>query len=265
MDPQAYPEAGIREVEVVSSVDGSQEPSLLCPAGGDAPRPLLVGLHTWSADRHNQVDNLLPLARKHHWHLLLPEFRGPNLAENPRCSQACASRAARQDIVDAVERACADLPVDRDAILLAGGSGGGHMAMMMAAYRPDLWRVAASFCGISDLSAWHGENSSYARHMEACCGGPPSGDAAAQYRERSPIAHAQRLAQARLCIFHGKFDRAVPFTHAVKVFDAVNAAAPASKVFLRIFDGAHDMPKPMLEETLLGALSPAKENGTITR
>lgn len=63
----------------------------------------MVGLHTWSYNRFNQLSAMLPLCRERGWALLLPEFRGPNLKNNPRVRQACASEVARRDILDAVE------------------------------------------------------------------------------------------------------------------------------------------------------------------
>ncbi len=249
-----------REVRVRSSLDGSEEPCLVWTAPASGPRPLLIGLHTWSYDRFNQQDALLPLARRHGWHLALPELRGPNTEENPRASQACASPLALQDAVDAFEHVCTLAPVDRLRVLVAGASGGGHAAMMLAAYRPELWRTVAAFCGIADLAAWHrecGPGSGYARAMEACCGGPPTGEAREEYTRRSPIHHAASAARARLTIFHGKWDRSVPFTHAVRMFDAVNAIDPQSRVFLRVFDGGHEMPLAMLEAHLAGAMHEA--------
>ncbi|HRV05256.1 MAG TPA: hypothetical protein P5025_09515 [Candidatus Ratteibacteria bacterium] len=61
MDIKDYAKSGIEEILVTSSIDGSREPSLLWRCE-EQPAPLLVGLHTWSADRHNQVDTFFPLS-----------------------------------------------------------------------------------------------------------------------------------------------------------------------------------------------------------
>ena len=106
------------EIKVKSSIDGSEEVSLLYKADGSSPRPLIVGLHTWSMDRFNQVDNLLPIAKELNWHLLLPEFRGPNLITNLRGKEACGSTLAKQDIIDAVDYAIQNYPVDSDKAYL---------------------------------------------------------------------------------------------------------------------------------------------------
>lgn len=90
----------MKEVWISSTMDGTRQPSLFYQAEGEN-RPLLVGLHTWSYDRYNQVKAYLPYAERLNWHLLLPEFRGPNLAQNPNCQDACGSPKAKQDILDA--------------------------------------------------------------------------------------------------------------------------------------------------------------------
>ena len=91
-----------REILVKSTLDDSLQPSLFYPASRKG-RPLLVGLHTWSYDRFNQIDHMLPWAEKLDFNLLLPEFRGSNLDTNPNCLQACGSQYARQDVKDAID------------------------------------------------------------------------------------------------------------------------------------------------------------------
>ena len=86
----------IPELQIPSSLDGSLQPSLFYhPSQGQgAPVPHVVGLHTWSYDRFNQVETYLPLCQRFGWALLLPEFRGPNLASNPNRLDACGGRKA---------------------------------------------------------------------------------------------------------------------------------------------------------------------------
>ncbi len=92
----------LTELKVKSSIDGSEEPSLLfSPRGGRTP--LIVSLHSWSNDRHNGTEAVVRMAAESGRSAVFPEFRGPNLASNPRAGQACGSRHAMQDIVDAVE------------------------------------------------------------------------------------------------------------------------------------------------------------------
>ena len=89
----------MKEILVKSIIDSTMQPNLFYKAEGEK-RPILVGLHTWSHDRFNQVGNMLPLAKKNNWNLLLPEFRGENLPSNPYGEDACGSEKAKQDIID---------------------------------------------------------------------------------------------------------------------------------------------------------------------
>lgn len=124
----------MKEIMVKSTIDQSIQPSMFYYAGEKSP--LLVGLHTWSYDRMNQVTNMLPWAKKLGWSLVLPEFRGANLDTNPNCAAACGSLSAKQDILDAVDYIEANYNIDSDKILLLGASGGGHMALLMSGFAP---------------------------------------------------------------------------------------------------------------------------------
>jgi pimeloyl-ACP methyl ester carboxylesterase len=241
----------MREISVESTLDGSPEPSLLYVPRGKRRVPLVVGLHTWSCDRHNQLGAMLPHARRRKWALLLPEFRGANLPTNPRARQACGSVLAKQDIVDAVDRVCTAYgqEIDPEWIFLLGGSGGGHMALLMAAYRPTLWRQVSAWCPITDLVVWHAQaathprSASYRPTIEACCGGTPA-VATEEYRRRSPLSYIDDLAKANVFIYHGRWDGvtgSVPFTHSLQLYTALMAAHPESKAFLHLFDGGHEL------------------------
>lgn len=226
---------GMFEFTVKSSYDGTEQPNLFLPANSKEPRPLLVGLHTWSFDRFNQIGNMTPYAKACDFHLLLPEFRGPNTKGNPRCKSACASEAARRDIIDAIEWAKKEYAIDESAIILLGHSGGGHMALMMAAHYPKLFRAVGAFVPICDLKLWHTEAPGYAPHIEACCG---DGD---EMLRRSPITYLDTLAEANVKIFHGKFDSCVPVTQSLGLFAEMMAKYPKCKCYLDIFDGGHQL------------------------
>lgn len=233
---------GVREIEVRSTLDGVVEPSLLFVPEGDGPFPLLVALHTWSYDRFNQLADLLPLCRERGWALLLPEFRGPNLVTNPRARQAGGSRRARQDVIDAVRWVSSSFPVDPGQTFLLGGSGGGHLALLVAADEPSLWTAVSAWVPITDLAAWHAEQPEYAPHVAACCGGVPGSSAEVdrRYRERSPLHVAERLAGLTLSLHHGRFDTTVPARHSWRLAELLEALG-APRFFFEIFDGGHEI------------------------
>ncbi|GFO68407.1 hypothetical protein GMLC_19860 [Geomonas limicola] len=234
--------AVMEEILVRSSVDGAKEPALWFHPVGSDPVPLVVGLHTWSYDRFNQVEGMLPRCRERGWALLLPEFRGPNLSSNPRATEAAGSALAITDIYDAIQQVSSRFALQENARFLLGGSGGGHMALLTAATSPTFWRGVSAWVPITDLAAWREENPEYAEHVAACCGGIPgdSEDLAGRYRERSPLSYLDALARVNLSVHHGRHDDVVSYRHSWKLAQALEERG-ADHFFFEIFDGAHDI------------------------
>lgn len=233
------------EILIKSTMDGTMQPSLFYPAKG-SNRPLLVGLHTWSCDRFNQIKAMLPYAEKYDFNLLLPEFRGANLDRNENCTLACGSAYAKQDIIDAVDHIVQQGNIDTDNIFLLGASGGGHMALLMAGYRPEYFKAIGSFVPITDLKKWAGQNDRYTRHVLACCSNSDE-----EMALRSPITYIDTIAKANIKIFHGKYDPSVPFTHSLELYRQIFEKYPKSRVFLDIFDGGHQMDMEVAMQWLL--------------
>ncbi|MBU1736133.1 MAG: prolyl oligopeptidase family serine peptidase [Verrucomicrobia bacterium] len=174
-------------VTIVSSMDGSEQKALFyfppesAPDQKGDPVPLLVQLHTWSFN-YTQCTGY-PRDKK--WAMIAPDFRGPN--NRP---EACASKLAIQDVLDVVAYAKKTARIDESRIYLSGWSGGGHMALMMAAKAPNVWAGVSAWVPISDLAAWrafHGPDA-YGKGMDAACGGAPgTPETDVQYKARSPI------------------------------------------------------------------------------
>lgn len=223
------------EIFIKSTYDGTEQPSLFYQAEGEC-RPLLVGLHTWSFDRFNQIDNLLPFAKKHNFSLLLPEFRGPNLDSNPNAKSACGSDAAISDIKDAIEYVIENYGCDRRKVFLLGNSGGGHMALLMAGRHPELFFAVASFVPICNLSDWCIENENYAKHVLACCSSDER-----EMEKRSPVSYLSGLSRANVKIFHGKYDSCVPVSQSINLYTEMQKLYPKSRLFLDVFDGGHEL------------------------
>ena len=235
----------MKEIFIKSSYDETEQPFLYYPAR-EENRPLLVGLHTWSFDRFNQVERLVPFAEKLDFNLILPEFRGPNLETNPHCTEACGSPAAINDILDDIDYICKTEKIDTKNIFLLGASGGGHMALMTAAVRPELFACVASFVPITDVKRWAKENENYAPGIIACCGGDEQ-----EMGKRSPISYTKQLAKANLKIFCGKYDHIVPFKHSLDLYNEILKADEKARVYLDIFDGGHEMVLSKAEEWII--------------
>ena len=225
-----------RELLIRSTMDGTMQPSLFYGSKSSEKRPLLVGLHTWSYNRFNQIENMLPIAERHDFNLLLPEFRGENLPENPNCRDACGSALAKQDIQDAIDYVIANENVDAENVFLLGLSGGGHMALLMAGKCPEYFKAIGAFVPITDLRDWVKENNKYRPSVIACCG-----EAEQELFKRSPVYYLDTIAKANLKVFHGKFDKTVPVTHSIKFFNLMMEKYPKSEVYLDIFDGGHQI------------------------
>lgn len=209
----SIPGLRLLEAALPSSLDGAVQPLIIgVPEPPCAtPTPLLVGLHTWSADVRQQVASFGPLCAQYGWLMVLPNFRGPNLTSNPQAQLAGGSLAAQRDIADAVAFMQRGHAVDDRRVYLIGGSGGGHMSLLMAGKYPDLWAGVSSWCPITSLPEWHAQGNDYAQHVAAVCGGAPGASAAVdfEYERRSPRTFITNAANTNVRISHGDKDRCI--------------------------------------------------------
>lgn len=223
--------AGVTRVEIPCS-DGETQPAMwyapLNPK--QEPRPLLVGLHTWSSHYASSGGDAVyaEWCIQQGWAFVHPDFRGPNWTP-----LAMGSDRAVQDIVEAVAWARRKTAIDGNRIYLVGVSGGGHMALLMAGRHPELWAGVSAWCGISDIAQWHaehqkdGRSDNYARNIEAALGHVPAlGDPEAL--QRSPLKWLKGAEGVALDINAGVHDGrsgSVPFMHSLRAFNAVVQAA----------------------------------------
>ena len=235
-------DSDVKDISFTSSSDGSRQQALLFLPEGVQYAPLVVGLHTWSYDRFNQLEMMLPHCRERRWRLLLPEFRGPNLMTNPHVPEAGGSAFAIQDVLDAVALVNQRYELSTAPRLMLGGSGGGHMALLVAAKSPTFWTGVSSWVPITDLVAWYQENPDYAPHIAAFCGGVQGAavDVDRQYRQRSPLNFVQELVGVPLSVHHGRFDPVVPYRHSWRLAQALEEAG-AKNFFFEIFPGGHEI------------------------
>lgn len=230
------------EFSLKSTFDGTLQPSLFFHPDNRKTVPLVVGLHRWKENCHDQQDNYLPFCQQRGWALLLPDFRGANLASNPYPLTACGSTAGIQDIFDAISVVTRQYPIDPNLIFMLGTSGGGHMALLTAAQNPSLFRAVDIWCPITDLVQWHrfsAENQmEYHRHLEICLGGTPS-EVPQRYRQRSPIYQLKMLEGLCLSLHHGKADTIVPYTHSLRFVSELEKISP-NTLFFDFFQGGHE-------------------------
>ena len=213
-----------------STQDGTEQSFYWYDPGTTDSVPLVVAFHSWNADFRTASPAITVAAycEKNGWAMVYPDFRGPN--NRP---EACGSDLAVQDVVDVIEWAKKARPIDVDRVYVVGGSGGGHMTLLMAGRHPEIFAGAAAFCPISDLVRWHGESLEkrpgrvvrYARMMESVCGGVPA-DRKGEYEKRSPLFYLANARAAGLPVYiatgiHDGHRGAVPVGHSIRAFNAL--------------------------------------------
>ncbi len=235
--PNASPEQAalpaLKEIEIVSTIDQGKQPALIwVPEQAlTEPRPILVFLHSWSANYKQNNSAWLAEAVKRDWIYLHPNFRGPNYVPD-----AGGSKLAQQDILDALDWVQRNYKVDSNRIYLAGASGGGHMTLLMAGRYPDRFSAVSAWVPISDLSEWYrfhtrtGTVGNYAKNVATMCGGVPgeSPEVDAQYHARSPISYLANVGDLAVDIAAGVHDGhvgSVPVAHSLRAFNAIAASA----------------------------------------
>ena len=232
--PKDWPEWQAGIVKVKSTLDGTDQPChFWAPEKASSEAvPLIVGLHTWSHDYTllSPYRTVRDFAKKSGWAFVGPNFRGPN--NKP---QGCGSDLAVQDIVDAVNYAKGRVKIDDSRVYIIGGSGGGHMTLLMLGRHPEIFAAGAAFCPITDIARWHGESlekhpgrgAGYARMMTAACGGTPR-EKPEEYRHRSPLTWLDRARKAKVPAYictgiHDGWKGSVPVGHAFRGFNALAA------------------------------------------
>ncbi len=222
----------IREISYLSEADQTMQPAFFAPASGNAPRPLVVALHTWSYRYDDSPkDHFFAACALRNWHCIYPHFRGPNWLKD-----ACGSDLVVSDLKGAVDFVKANFAVDESRVFLVGGSGGGHASLLMAGRHPELWSAVSSWCPISDLAAWHAQcskfsnnNRNYAEHIAQACGGDPQTDPAAyaEAMHRSPVTWLPDAAGKVIVDIgtgiHDGHTGSVPVSHTLNAFNSLAA------------------------------------------
>ncbi|MDX5446116.1 MAG: alpha/beta fold hydrolase [Zoogloeaceae bacterium] len=252
----------IEEIEIPSSADGASQRALFHDSGSDTEKPLLLVLHSWSADYQQNID--IPLAQfavANDWVFMHPDFRG----QNDGHPESTASDLAISDMEDALEYARNNAKVDDSRVYLLGYSGGAMNALHLAARHPAEFAGIAAWVPVYDLPSWHQWNDErgekYAGEIADACGGVPQEGTPAHEEcvKRSPSAHVSDVAgELRILIAHGINDENVPPDHALHAFndlaDEADRIAPEhiqhvldereipEELLARSTHGEHDFP-----------------------
>jgi dipeptidyl aminopeptidase/acylaminoacyl peptidase len=110
--------------------------------------------------------------------------------------------------------------VDRERLAIRGGSAGGYTTLRTLTVH-DLFRVGASYFGLSDLEVFVQDTHKFeSQYLSSLVG--PFPEYADLYRERSPIYHVDKLSSAMI-LFQGLEDKIVPPNQSELILEAVRA------------------------------------------
>ncbi|MDA3020712.1 MAG: prolyl oligopeptidase family serine peptidase [Actinomycetota bacterium] len=134
------------------------------------------------------------------------------------------------DVIDILE----SLGRPRAATALMGGSAGGLTALGVAMRRPDLVGCVRVVYPVCDIAALDATTHRFEAHYNRTLMGDV-GETERKSKERSPIHHADKLAQVPLLIFHGTTDPVVDIAQSRQLAQAITAVG--GNVELIEFDG----------------------------
>ena len=131
-------------------------------------------------------------------------------------------RAMQDDLTDATEWTVAQGIVDRSRMCMYGASYGGYASLEGVSKEPTLYKCAAGYVGVYDLSLWAAEASDRSTRLEywakTWVGTDP-----AQLADASPNLHADRI-KVPVFLAMGGEDKTVPIEHSRKMEAALKKA-----------------------------------------
>lgn len=215
-------DSAFQKVEITSSVDNKIQKAYLYSSKSKTPKPLIISLHTWSAD-YTQKDPLTKEILARDWNYIHPDFRGPN-----KTPESMGSQLVISDIEDAIAFALKNTNSDPNEVHIVGVSGGGFatLAAYMNVHYPV--KTFSAWAPISDLETWYwesvGRKQKYADDILKAV----STDSIFNSKEaikRSPLLQKfpQELRKnAKLYIYEGIHDGytgSVPITHSINMYN----------------------------------------------
>jgi len=213
-----------------TSADGLSIPGYLTfPANADRKNlPLIVLPHGGPQGRDDMTFDWWSFFYAANGYLVYqPNFRGSDGygADFVAAGFGEWGRKMQDDITGGVNALVENGVADPKRICIVGGSYGGYAALAGATLTPDLYACAVSVNGVSNLPALIGRSARWSDWSEDYWDvrlGSRFRDEKA-LKEVSPNEIAAN-AGAPILIIHGRDDTVVPFSHAIKMADALKAA-----------------------------------------
>ena len=189
------------------------------------------------------------------WAVLAPNYRG-STGYGRAYTQALTGRWGELDVADVaagIRHAGAAGWCDAGRVAIDGGSAGGFTLLLLCARYPGLVRAAIDRYGVADLFDLAETTHRYeSRYLDKVVG--PLPEAAALYRERSPVNHAAEI-KVPLLVLQGDRDNTVPKAQADALVDALRRTGATVEYHLYEGEG-HGWSKP---ETVADELDRAEK------
>jgi dipeptidyl aminopeptidase/acylaminoacyl peptidase len=140
--------------------------------------------------------------------IITPDYRGSNGYGAAHYNAIDYGGKELDDVMAAYDYLKTLPYVDPERLVVFGGSYGGFMTLIAATKKPDLWRAAVAWVGISDLHRLYEKSMEHFKYYFREQMGDPETDRAL-WRDRSAIEFAERL-RAKLLMVHGVNDPRCP-------------------------------------------------------
>jgi dipeptidyl aminopeptidase/acylaminoacyl peptidase len=207
-----------------ASVHGRLFAPTSASATGEDPPPLLVWIHGGPTSQSQVTwNNRLPFFLTRGWAVLYPDHRG-STGHGRAYTQAMAGRWGDLDTSDTaagMRAAVANGWGDARRMVPMGGSAGGFTVLNLLAHHPDLCAAGIDLFGVADLFDLNETTHRFEAHYLHSIVGPLP-EAAAAYRDRSPVHVADRITSP-LLILQGDADEVVPPAQSKSIADSLRA------------------------------------------
>ncbi|MBK7330277.1 MAG: prolyl oligopeptidase family serine peptidase [Dehalococcoidia bacterium] len=110
---------------------------------------------------------------------------------------------------------------DPSRLVIMGGSAGGYTVLQSLVEVPGFYKVGICMLGVANMFTLPADTHKFeARYLDSMLG--PLPEAAAVYRERSPIFHAGKIVDP-IAVFQGEIDRVVPREQSDSIVSSLKA------------------------------------------
>lgn len=140
---------------------------------------------------------------------------------------------------------------DSGKFVVMGGSAGGFTVLQSMVTKPGFYKAGVCLYGVSDQFGLAMETHKFeARYTDSLLG--PLPEAAALYRERSPIYHAEKIVDP-IIVFQGEDDKVVPRSQSDRIVESLRARGVPHAYHVYAGEG-HGWRKPETIEHYLNAV-----------